>query len=106
MKKAHINWSTYMSPEHVDQLRKGWKNDERVTNGTLSKEQAIEIDFKLQRALNDDLTVSIKQFDQPTASTLKLISIVKETQTLYGINPLSRSGEEINILNITHVTIE
>ncbi|GGD12787.1 YolD-like family protein [Pontibacillus salipaludis] len=55
--RGTIKWTSLMLPEHVEMLKEVWKEDERVEKGMLAEDQAVEIDFKLQRALTDSLTV-------------------------------------------------
>ncbi|WP_082232624.1 YolD-like family protein [Halobacillus massiliensis] len=58
--RGSIKWTSLMLPEHVEMIKKIWKEDERVEKGLLDEQKAAEIDFLLQRALHDDLTVELR----------------------------------------------
>ncbi|WP_254434246.1 YolD-like family protein [Halobacillus sp. Marseille-Q1614] len=58
--RGTIKWTSLMLPEHVEMIKKVWKEDERVEKGILDEQKAAEIDFVLQRALHDRLTVDLR----------------------------------------------
>ncbi|MFC7319399.1 YolD-like family protein [Halobacillus campisalis] len=58
--RGTIKWTSLMLPEHVEMIKKVWKEDQRVEKGILDEQKAVEIDFIMQRALHDGLTVDIR----------------------------------------------
>ncbi|MBN8234956.1 YolD-like family protein [Halobacillus kuroshimensis] len=58
--RGTIKWTSLMLPEHVEMVKKLWKEDQRVEKGIIDEQKAVEIDFLLQRAVKDDLTVRLR----------------------------------------------
>ncbi|MYL32311.1 YolD-like family protein [Pontibacillus yanchengensis] len=105
--RGTIKWTSMMLPEHVEKLKEMWREDERVEKGDLDEQQAAEIDFKLQLALKDDLTVGISYhngFDYRYAK-VKILSIIHEKKTLYVVNQESKDKVEVSLHAINEVTI-
>ena len=105
--RGNIKWTSMMLPEHVEKLKEMWREDERVEKGDLDEQQAAEIDFKLQLALKDDLTVGINYhngFDY-SFSKVKLLSIAHEKKTLYVVDQESKDKGEVSLHAISDVTI-
>ncbi len=96
-----------MLPEHVEMLRKMWKEDERVERGIIAEDEAVEIDFKLQRALNDDLTVEVTYHNgfDTTYERLKLLSIQHEHRLIKGRTVEDRRRVEIPLIDVLRVDI-
>lgn len=104
---GNIKWTSLMLPEHVEKLKDIWKEDERVEKGILGEDQAAEIDFKLQMAIKDDLTVEIKLHNGFDHSCLKvkLISIDRTHMTLKTINQHTKDKASIMLNDINEVNI-
>ncbi|KGX87996.1 YolD-like family protein [Pontibacillus litoralis] len=105
--RGNIKWTSLMLPEHVEQLKKVWKEDERVTKGVLAEDEAMEIDFKLKRAFNDDLTVQVKYhngFDY-SYTDMKLLSVDRNHRTLKGIDHQSKESITIKLDDVFNVQI-
>jgi len=103
--RGTIKWTSMMLPEHVEILKDMWKEDERVEKGILEEDQAVEIDFKLQMAIKDDLTVQIKHhngFDYSYAN-VKIISIDRNQMRLKGIDQDTKERGYILLNNIMEV---
>jgi len=105
--RGNIKWTSLMLPEHVEILKDMWKEDERVEKGILDEDQAVEIDFKLQMAIKDDLTVEIKHhngFDY-SYSKVKIISIDRNQMRLKGVDQDTKDIGFIMLKNIIEVDI-
>jgi len=105
--RGNIKWTSLMLPEHVEMLKEVWKEDERVEKGMLEEDQAAEIDFKLQMAIKDDLTVEIKHhngFDY-SYSKVKLISIDRTKMRLKAIDQPTKEHGYILLSDIQNVKI-
>jgi|SRR5690625_4916324 len=55
-------WTSIMLPEHVEALKQVIAEQDYKEKPILDDQQKVEIDLKLQLALNDDLTVEVKYF--------------------------------------------
>ncbi|GAB3807081.1 YolD-like family protein [Virgibacillus kimchii] len=60
--RGSIKWSAMMMPEHIEMLKKSWKEQERREKPLLDEQQKEEIEGKLQLAIHNDLTIQIKYF--------------------------------------------
>ncbi|KGP92413.1 hypothetical protein N780_13455 [Pontibacillus chungwhensis BH030062] len=96
--RGTIKWTSLMLPEHVEMLKKVWKEDERVEKGLLAEDQAAEIDLKLRLAFKDDLTVEVKFHNGTnyTSDKIKVLDIDTTAGKLVG--RAIRSKESINIM--------
>ncbi|MGP4069368.1 YolD-like family protein [Halobacillus sp. B29] len=105
--RGTIKWTSLMLPEHVEMIRKLWKEDERVEKGIIDEQKAIEIDFLLQRALNDDLTVRVKihnGFDYEEFP-MKMEYIHKLKRKVYGVHWETKENIQISLDDLTDVSI-
>ncbi len=86
--RGSIKWTSLMLPEHVEMIKKLWKEDERVEQGILDEQKAVEIDFMLQRALHDDLTVRLKVYNgfEYEEVQVKMEYISKLDRKIFGTN--------------------
>jgi len=103
--RGNIKWTSLMLPEHVQMLKEVWKEDERVEKGILEEDQAAEIDFKLQMAIKDDLTVEIKHhngFDY-NYTKVKITSIDRNQMRLKGIDQETKEVGFIMLRDINDV---
>ncbi|MCF3942233.1 YolD-like family protein [Oceanobacillus alkalisoli] len=73
-------WTSIMLPEHQSMLEDMWAQQEWKEKPMLDEQQIVEINMKLQLALNEDLTVEIEYF--------KDHDYHKTRGKLLGINPL------------------
>ncbi|QHE52944.1 YolD-like family protein [Pontibacillus sp. HMF3514] len=105
--RGNIKWTSLMLPEHVQILKEMWKEDERVEKGVLEEDQAVEIDFKLQMAIKDDLTVKVKYHNEFgfSYSKVKIISIDRNQMKLNGIDQDTKDSKFIMLNNIIAVDI-
>ncbi len=106
--RGNIKWTSLMLPEHVQLLKELWREDERVEKGMLEEDQAAEIDFKLQMAIKDDLTVEIKYhngFDY-SYSKVKLISIDRTQMRLKAIDQETKEQGYIMLSDISDANID
>lgn len=55
-------WTSIMLPEHQRMLEEMWEQQEWKDKPILDEQQMVEINMKLQLALNEDLTVEIEYF--------------------------------------------
>ncbi len=65
-------WTSLMIPEHVDMIKKVWREDEREEKRILDELQVEEITFALQRAHGDGLPVEIKHHNGFNYSRIKV----------------------------------
>jgi len=96
-----------MLPEHVEILKEMWKEDERVEKGILEEDQAAEIDFKLQIAMKDDLSVKIKHLNgfDFSYTKVKLICIDRVQMRLKSIDQESKEVGYIMLYDINDVEV-
>lgn len=86
--RGTIKWTSLMLPEHVEMIKNLWKEDERVEKGIIDEQKAAEVDFLLQRAWKDDLTVKARVhngFDYEDV-ILKLKQLNKAERRVNAIN--------------------
>lgn len=103
--RGTIKWTSLMLPEHVEMVKEVWKEDERLEKGMIAEDQAVEIDFKLKRALSDDLTIGITHhngFDN-SYCVVKLISINYSSKLLKTIDQETREYDSISLINIQEI---
>ncbi|WP_181350787.1 YolD-like family protein [Thalassobacillus sp. CUG 92003] len=65
-------WTTMMLPEQVARLKQTWQGDARVEKGLIDERKAVEIDFLLQRAVNDNLPVAVEYVNSINKDVLEL----------------------------------
>ncbi|WP_431802992.1 YolD-like family protein [Halobacillus andaensis] len=105
--RGTIKWTSLMLPEHVEMIKKVWKEDERVEKGLLDEQKAAEIDFILQRALHDGLTVELKVhngFDFENRC-LKVESVDKRTRKIKGLDVQEKEKVSISLDDIADIVI-
>ncbi|ARI76030.1 YolD-like family protein [Halobacillus mangrovi] len=105
--RGTIKWTSLMLPEHVEMVKKLWKEDERVERGIIDEQKAVEIDFLMQRALNDDLTVKVlvyNGFDYDNI-LLKMKSINKLDRKVTGVNWKTKEPVHIALDDIADLSI-
>ncbi|MCA0971067.1 YolD-like family protein [Halobacillus litoralis] len=105
--RGSIKWTSLMLPEHVEMIRNLWKEDERVEKGILDEQKAVEIDFLLQRALSDNLTVSVKVhngFDYEHLQ-LKMKQVNKLEKTVYGVDWKTKDPVKVPLDRIADISI-
>ncbi|MCP3027532.1 YolD-like family protein [Halobacillus sp. A5] len=105
--RGTIKWTSLMLPEHVEMIKKVWKEDERVEKGILDEQKAAEIDFVLQRAVHDQLTVDLKfhnSFDYETRR-LKIESVNKRERKIKAWDVDEKDMVLFSLEEITDITI-
>lgn len=106
--RGSIKWTSLMLPEHVEMIRNLWKEDERVEKGIVDEQKAVEIDFLLQRALTDDLTVRVKihnGFDYDEL-TLKMKQVNKQDRKVYGVDWATKEPVVLSLDQISDLSID
>ncbi|MFD1019366.1 YolD-like family protein [Thalassobacillus hwangdonensis] len=105
--RGTIKWTSLMLPEHVQMVKSLWKEDERVEKGILDEQKAVEIDFLLQRAVNDNLTISIKHHDGFDYRTTlgKVDSVCMTQKRLHGLQVDSKEVFSLSLHDIVDITI-
>ncbi|MGP4061525.1 YolD-like family protein [Halobacillus sp. H74] len=58
--RGTIKWTSLMLPEHVEMIKKVWKEDERIEKPILDEQQLEEIGLTLQRVMSDNEPVVVK----------------------------------------------
>ncbi|SFK60702.1 YolD-like protein [Halobacillus dabanensis] len=86
--RGTIKWTSLMLPEHVEMVKKLWKEDQRVEKGIIDEQKAVEIDFLMQRALSDNLTVKVKVHNgfEYEDMVIKIERVNKMDRTVTGVN--------------------
>nr|BDD44105.1 hypothetical protein 6 [Bacillaceae bacterium] len=56
-------WTSIMLPEHVEALKTAFDELEQQEKPILDEQQKVEIDLKLQMAIQNDLTVTVEYFE-------------------------------------------
>ncbi len=105
--RGSIKWTSLMLPEHVEMIRSLWKEDERVEKGILDEQKAVEIDFLLQRALNDNLTIRVKVhngFDYEEL-LMKMERMNKMERKVYGVDWKTKDPVKIALDDIADLSI-
>ncbi|GGB27006.1 hypothetical protein GCM10011409_00360 [Lentibacillus populi] len=69
--RGTIKWTSIMMPEHIKLLNDMWEELERKEKPILDDQQKLEIGYKLQCAIKDDLTVEVKYFNDGDYLTAK-----------------------------------
>jgi len=69
--RGTIKWTSLMLPEHVQMVKKIWKEEEKVQKPVLDEQELEEINFVLHRALHDNLTLDIQYFDDGFLETVR-----------------------------------
>jgi len=105
--RGNIKWTSLMLPEHVEMLKAVWKEDTRVEKGILEEDKAAEIDFKLQMAIKDDLTLEIMHHNgfNYSHSKVKLISIDRTQMRLKATYQDTKEYSYIMLSDIYDVNI-
>ncbi|MBH0230547.1 YolD-like family protein [Halobacillus yeomjeoni] len=106
--RGTIKWTSLMLPEHVEMVKKLWKEDQRVEKGIIDEQKAVEIDFLMQRALTDDLTVKARVHNgfEYEDLWLKMEYISKLDRKVYGINWETKESITIRLDDIADLAIE
>ncbi len=73
-------WTSLMLPEHIKALKDMWAQDEWKEKPMLDEQMIVEMNLKLQLAMNEDLTVEIEYFRDHDYH--------KTRGKLLGVNPL------------------
>ncbi|CDQ18786.1 YolD-like protein [Halobacillus karajensis] len=105
--RGTIKWTSLMLPEHVEMVKKLWKEDQRVEKGIMDEQKAVEIDFLLQRALSDHLTVQIRihnGFDYEEIC-MKPSHVNRSTHTVSGVNEETKETIRLPLDDIADLTI-
>ncbi len=55
-------WTSLMLPEHIKALKDMWAEDQWKEKPMLDEQMIVEMNLKLQLAMNEDLTVEIEYF--------------------------------------------
>ncbi len=55
-------WTSLMLPEHVKALKEMWAQDDWKEKPMLDEQMIVEMNLKLQLALQNDLTVEVEYF--------------------------------------------
>ncbi|WP_188453815.1 YolD-like family protein [Virgibacillus oceani] len=100
---SNMMWesSRMMLPEHVQRIREHQKEMLKKTKPILDEQQKLDIGFKLQCALHNDLTVEIKHFDDGHYLTAKGKLIKLDT------NKINLDiGKEVKLDNVLDVYID
>ncbi|MGI8316569.1 YolD-like family protein [Halobacillus mangrovi] len=105
--RGTIKWTSLMLPEHVEMVKKLWKEDERVEKGIIDEQKAVEIDFLMQRALNDDLTVKVRVYNGFDYDNilLKMKFINKLDRKVTGVNWKTKETVHIALDDIADLSI-
>ncbi|UOQ45303.1 YolD-like family protein [Halobacillus salinarum] len=105
--RGSIKWTSLMLPEHVEMIKKLWKEDERVEKGIMDEQKAIEIDFILQRALHDDLTVRVKVYNgfDYDEIEMKMEYINKMDRKIFGVDWLTKEKVAFQLEEISDISI-
>lgn len=105
--RGTIKWTSLMLPEHVEMVKKLWKEDARVEKGIIDEQKAVEIDFLMQRALNDDLTVKVRVYNGFDYDNilLKMKSISKLDRKVTGVNWKTKETVHIALDDIADLSI-
>ncbi|WP_099157254.1 YolD-like family protein [Virgibacillus ndiopensis] len=90
-----------MLPEHKQRIREHQKELLKKTKPILDEQQKLDIGFKLQCALHNDLTVEVKHFDNGDYLTAKG-KLVKIDTSKIKLN----DGKEIKLDNVLDVYID
>ncbi|MBM7552248.1 YolD-like family protein [Thalassobacillus pellis] len=106
--RGTIKWTSLMLPEHVQLVKELWKEDERVEKGIIDEQKAVEIDFLIQRAMNDNLTVEITYHDgfEHQYQKGKINSICTFRKRLHGMDANTRDIFSIDLNDIIDITIQ
>lgn len=106
--RGTIKWTSLMLPEHVEMVKKLWKEDQRVEKGIIDEQKAVEIDFLIQRALTDDLTVKARIHNgfEYEDLLLKMEYISKLDRKVFGINWETKEEVQIRLDDIADISIE
>ncbi|RWZ58934.1 YolD-like family protein [Halobacillus fulvus] len=105
--RGTIKWTSLMLPEHVEMIKQLWKEDERVEKGIMDEQKAIEIDFLIQRALNDDLTVKVKVYNgfDYEEIEMKMEYVHKLDRKVYGVNWKTKEPVQFKLDDIADLSI-
>jgi hypothetical protein len=106
--RGTIKWTSLMLPEHVQMVKNLWKEDERVEKGIVDEQKAVEIDFLLQRALNDNLTIDIKYHDGFDYNVIrgKVDSVCTNQKRLHGLEVETKEVFSLSLNEIVDISIE
>ncbi|GGF21521.1 hypothetical protein GCM10010954_20430 [Halobacillus andaensis] len=105
--RGTIKWTSLMLPEHVEMIKKVWKEDKRVEKGMLDEQKAAEIDFILQRALHDQLTVDLSVhngFDYESWR-LKITAVDKRSRKIKALDLQAKDPVEFSLDDIADIAI-
>lgn len=105
--RGTIKWTSLMLPEHVEMVKKLWREDQRVEKGMMDEQKAVEIDFLLQRALSDDLTVKVRVHNgfEYEDVLMKIKYVNKMNRTVSGTNGDTREDIRFSLDEIADLTI-
>jgi hypothetical protein len=70
--RGTIKWTSIMLPEHINKLEEFWSEQEEKKKPILDEQEMEEIDVKLQCALQNDLTIIIKYFQNHDFNSIRV----------------------------------
>lgn len=105
--RGTIKWTSLMLPEHVEMVKKLWREDQRVEKGIMDEQKAVEIDFLMQRALKDDLTVKARIYNgfEYEDLLLKLEHVNKMDRVVSGVNWETKESARFSLDDIADLSI-
>ncbi|WP_226581505.1 YolD-like family protein [Halobacillus litoralis] len=105
--RGTIKWTSLMLPEHVEMVKKLWKEDQRVEKGIIDEQKAVEIDFLLQRAMTDDLTVKVRFYNgfDYEDQLMKVKRVNRLEKVVHGVDWKTKEQVRVSLDNISDLTI-
>ncbi|QAS53265.1 YolD-like family protein [Halobacillus litoralis] len=105
--RGTIKWTSLMLPEHVEMVKQLWKEDQRVEKGIIDEQKAVEIDFLMQRALKDDLTVKMRVHNgfEYEDVLVKLERVNKVDRIVSGVNWKTKENIRLALDDIADLSI-
>ncbi|MEC3885002.1 YolD-like family protein [Halobacillus sp. HZG1] len=105
--RGTIKWTSLMLPEHVEMVKKLWKEDQRVEKGIMDEQKAVEIDFLLQRALTDNLTVQVRVHNgfEYEDIRMKVTHVNRSNHTVAGVDGQTKEKVRIPLDDIADLAI-
>ncbi|MGP4059206.1 YolD-like family protein [Halobacillus sp. H74] len=105
--RGTIKWTSLMLPEHVEMVKQLWKEDQRVEKGIIDEQKAVEIDFLMQRALKDDLTVKMRIYNgfEYEDVLVKLERVNKVDRIVSGVNWKTKENIRLALDDIADLSI-
>ncbi|GAB4073714.1 hypothetical protein GCM10028778_12170 [Barrientosiimonas marina] len=99
-------WTAMMMPEHEEMLRQLWQEQEYKEKPILDEQKQMEIDTKLQLAINDDLMIEAEYYDHDLHDFQKIRGRLLMIDTFAGVLRFDQADSVVSLPDVVDVVVE